>query len=121
MKCQNSCGPRLGKIVHQLHGVVTFAYDLCFRRMIARWKCIIQEIHFWGSIIPSAIIENLDLKKPSFRPLKWPRKLKLAKNSKLPKLPESCFEPVGKCGWPLISTWIKTTIVIDINLRRKHG
>jgi hypothetical protein len=56
--------------------------------------------------MPSAIIENLDLKKPSFRPSKWPRKLKPAKNSKLPKLPENCFEPVGKGGWPPISTWI---------------
>jgi hypothetical protein len=52
------------------------------------------------------IIENLDLEKPSFRPSKWPRKLKPAKNSKLPKLPENCFEPVGKGGWPPISTWI---------------
>jgi hypothetical protein len=56
--------------------------------------------------MPLDIIENLDLKKPSFRPSKWPRKLKPAKNSKLPKLPESCFEPVEKGGWPLISTWI---------------
>jgi hypothetical protein len=38
MKRQKSCGPRLGKLVHQLPGVVTFAYDLRFRRMIARWK-----------------------------------------------------------------------------------
>jgi hypothetical protein len=55
---------------------------------------------------PLAIIEKLDLKKPSFRPSKWPRKLKTAKNSKLPKLPENCFERVGKGGWPLIPTWI---------------
>jgi hypothetical protein len=46
MKRQKSCGPRLGKLVHQLPGVVTFAYDLRFRRMIARWKGIIEEIHF---------------------------------------------------------------------------
>jgi hypothetical protein len=32
--------------------------------------------------------------------------VKLAKNSKLPKLPENYFEPVGKGGWPPISTWI---------------
>jgi hypothetical protein len=38
MKRQKSCGPRLGKLVHQLPGVVTFAYDLRFRCMIARWK-----------------------------------------------------------------------------------
>jgi hypothetical protein len=106
MKHQKSCGPRLGKLVHQLPGVVTFAYDLHFRRVIARWKGIIEDIHFWGSIIPSAIIENLDLEKPLFRPSKWPRKLKHAKNSKLPKLPESRFEPFGKGGWPLIYTWI---------------
>jgi hypothetical protein len=56
--------------------------------------------------MPSTIIENLDLKKPSFRSSKWSRKLKPAKNSKLPKLPENCFEPVGKGGWPPISTWI---------------
>jgi hypothetical protein len=106
MKRQKSCGPRLGKLVHQLPGVVTFAYDLRFRHTIARWKGIIEEIHFGGSIIPLAIIEKLDPEKPSFRPSKWPRKLKTAKNSKLPKLPENCFERVGKGGWPPISTWI---------------
>jgi len=107
MKRQKSCGPRLGKLVHQLPGVVTFAYDLRFRRVIARWKGIIEEIHFGGSIMPLAIIENLDLEKTSFRPSKWPRKWKPAKNSKLPKWPENCFEPFGKGGWPPISTWIK--------------
>jgi hypothetical protein len=34
-------------------------------------------------------------------------KVKTAKNSKLPKLPENCFEPVGKGAWPPISIWIK--------------
>jgi hypothetical protein len=106
MKHQKSCGPRLGKLVHQLPGVVTFAYDLRFRRVISRWKGIIEEINFGGSIIPLSIIENLDLVKTSFRPSKWPRKLKPAKNSKLPKWPENCFEPFGKGGWPSISTWI---------------
>jgi len=33
-------------------------------------------------------------------------KVKTAKNSKLPKLSENCFELVGKGGWPLISTLI---------------
>jgi hypothetical protein len=32
--------------------------------------------------------------------------VKTAKNSKLPKMSESCFEPVGKGGWPPISIWI---------------
>jgi hypothetical protein len=74
MKRQKSFGPRLGKLVHQLSAVVTFAYDLRFRRVIARWKGIIEEIHFGGSIMPLDIIENLYLKKKSFRPSKWPRK-----------------------------------------------
>ena len=61
---------------------------------------------FWGLNIPLAIIENLNLEKPSFRPSKWPRKLKPTKNSKFPKWPENCFKPVGNGGWPPISTWI---------------
>jgi hypothetical protein len=50
MKRQKSCGPRLGKLVHQLPGVVTFAYDLRFRRMISHWKGIVKEIHFGGNV-----------------------------------------------------------------------
>ena len=46
MKRQKLCGPRLGKLVHQFPEVIAFAYDLRFRRMIARWKGIIVEIHF---------------------------------------------------------------------------
>jgi hypothetical protein len=34
------------------------------------------------------------------------REVKTAKNSKLPKLPENCFEPIGKGHWPPIFTWI---------------
>jgi hypothetical protein len=105
MKRQKSCGPRLGKLVHQLLGVVTFAYDLRFRRMIARWKGIVEEIHFGGNIEGTSIFLPI-FPKTSFRASKWPQKLKTAKNSKLPKLPENCFEPVGKGGWPPISTWI---------------
>jgi hypothetical protein len=70
MKRQKSCGPRLGKLVHQLPKVVTFAYDLRFRCIIARWKGIVEEIHFGGSIIPSNNIENLNIEKPSFGPSK---------------------------------------------------
>jgi hypothetical protein len=72
--------------------------------MIAQWKGIVEEIHFGGSIMPSDIIEKHNLEKPSFRPSKWPQKLKPTKNSKLPKLSENCFEPVEKGWWPLIST-----------------
>jgi hypothetical protein len=59
---------------------------------------------------PLVIIENIYLEKPSFGPSKWPRKLKTAKNSKLPKLPENYFEVDGKGGWLPISTWITTTL-----------
>jgi hypothetical protein len=38
--------------------------------MIARWKGLVEEIHFGGSIIPSPIIEKLDPEKLSFRPSK---------------------------------------------------
>jgi len=34
--------------------------------------------------------------------------VKTIKNSKLPKLPENCFEPVGKGGWPPIYIWINS-------------
>jgi hypothetical protein len=50
MKRQKSCGPRWGKLVHQLPGVVTFAYDLRLGCTIAHWKGIDEEIHLGGSI-----------------------------------------------------------------------
>jgi hypothetical protein len=101
MKRQKSCGPRLGKLVHQLPGVVTFAYDLRFRRMIARWKGIIEEIHF-GAIMPLAIIENLYLKKPSFRPSKWPRKLKLLKIVNCQNCQKTVLSQLEKVGGHLL-------------------
>jgi hypothetical protein len=55
---------------------------------------------------PLPTIEKINPKKPSFRPSKWPKRLKTAKNSKLPKLRENCFEPVEKGGRPPIFTWI---------------
>jgi hypothetical protein len=106
MKRQNSCGPCLGKLVHELHGVVTFAYDLRFRRMIARWKFIVEEIHFGGSIMPSAIIEELDPEKNSFRPSKWPRKLKLLKIVNCQNCQKTVLiqlEKVGSHQYPSVS------------------
>jgi hypothetical protein len=61
--------------------------------MIAHWKGIIEDIHFGGNVEGNTIILPI-FPKTSFRASKWPRKLKTAKNSKLPKLPENCFEPV---------------------------
>ena len=63
MKRQKSCGPRLGKLVHQLPGVITFAYDLRFRRMMARWKGIIKEIHFRHNIEGNSILKTFFPKK----------------------------------------------------------
>jgi BRCT domain type II-containing protein len=49
--------------------------------------------------MPLDIIENLYiLKNLHLGPQNGPRKLKTAKNSKLPKLPENCFELVGQGG-----------------------
>jgi hypothetical protein len=72
MKRQKSCGPRLGKLVHQLPGVVTFAYDLRFRRVIARWKGIIEEIHFGGSIMPLVSLRTSISKKLHLGPQNGP-------------------------------------------------
>jgi hypothetical protein len=106
MKCQKSCGPRLGKLVHQLPGVVTFAYDLRFRHVIARWKGIVQEIYFWGSIMIYSIIEDINPKKPSFRPSKWPRKLKLLKIVNCQNCQKTVLSQLEKVGghlYPSIS------------------
>jgi hypothetical protein len=46
--------------------------------------------------------------------------VKTAKNSKLPKLPENCFEPVGKGGWPPISTWITSMHMREVVSRVHH-
>jgi hypothetical protein len=104
MKCQKSCGPCLGKLVHQLPGVVTFAYDLRFRHVIACWKGIIEEINFWGSIILSGIMYNLYPEKPSFRPSKWPRKLKLLK-----------IVNCQNCQKTILTSW-KRWVATDIHL-----
>jgi hypothetical protein len=72
MKRQKSCGPHLGKLVHQLPGVITFAYNLRFRRVIACLKGIIGEINFGGPIMPSSIIENLDLENLHLDPQNGP-------------------------------------------------
>jgi hypothetical protein len=108
MKRQKSCGPRLGKLVHQLPRVVTFAYDLHFRRMIAHWKDLSEEYNSCTKFQDEILNHNIP-QKTSFRASKrlWKfRTRKTAKNSKLPKLLESCFELDGKGGWP--PSWIST-------------
>jgi hypothetical protein len=91
-------------LVHQLPGVVTFAYDLLFRRVIAPWKDLSEDYIIFDKMKFCNIPQ-----KTSFRASKRLqnfRTRKTAKNSKLPKMSECCFEPVGKGGWPPISIWI---------------
>jgi hypothetical protein len=66
--------------------------------VIARWKGIIEEIHFGDSIMPSYIIEELDIKKPSFRPSKWPQKLKLLKIVNCQKCQKTVLSQLEKVG-----------------------
>jgi hypothetical protein len=106
--------PVLGSLVYQLPRGITLAYDLYLGCTIDRWKGIVKNIHLGAQSKPSTIIEKLDPEKSSFRPSKWPRKLKTAKNSKLPKLLENCFEAVGKGGWPPISTWITYRVKMKV-------
>ena len=46
--------------------------------------------------------------------------VKTTKNSTLPKLLKNYFEPVGKGGWPPISTWIKLSFFIGIHIRQRN-
>ena len=82
MKRQKSCGPHLGKLVHQLLGVVTFAYDLHFRRVIARLKGIIKEIHFGASNMHLGYHPEVSSNPKNLHlgPSKWPRKFRDPKN-----------------------------------------
>jgi hypothetical protein len=108
MKCQNSCGPHWGKLVHQLPRVITFSHDLRLGNMIARWKGLDKELHFIGSSRDFYNFEVPGHQKMSFKPSKWPQNFGTQKTAKNSKLSKNCFEPVGIGGWPLISTYIIT-------------
>jgi hypothetical protein len=87
--------------------------------MIACWKGIIEEIHFGGSIMPSTIIENLYLEKPSIGPSKRPQKLKTAKNSKLSNLQKTILsqpEKVGGHRYPLGSLFLHSFFPMFLTL-----
>jgi hypothetical protein len=68
MKHQKSCGPRWGKLVHQLPGVVTFAYDLCLGCTIALWKDLDEQLHLGIKKQSLAIIEVPNREKMLFMP-----------------------------------------------------
>jgi hypothetical protein len=57
---------------------------------------------FLGLNMPSLILRRSIPKNLHLGPQNGPE-VKTAKNSKLPKLSENYFEPVGKGGWPPIS------------------
>jgi hypothetical protein len=103
MKRQKSCGPCLGKLVHQLPGVVTFAYDLRFRLAIAHWKGITEKNNSdWLRLVPSVVTWALNAKKTSFRASKRPQKFGTRKTAKV----ENCFSS----QW---NRWVATDIHLD--------
>jgi hypothetical protein len=76
MKRQKSCGPRWGKLVHQLPGVVTFAYDLHFRCTIAHWKELSKEYTcFHHTLAKSYSVTVSHPKKRCLGPQNGPRSL----------------------------------------------
>jgi hypothetical protein len=100
----------LGKLVHQLPGVVTFAYDL---HVLGAYDSPLERYLSRRFILGAQSCLQISLrifpKNLHLGPQNGPE-VKTAKNSKLPKLPENYFEPVGKGGWPLISTWINAWV-----------
>jgi hypothetical protein len=107
--------PVLGSLVYQLPEGVTLAYDLRLGRTIAHWKGIIDDLHLGGSIMPYSIIENIYPEKTSFRPSKWPRKLKLLKIVNFQNFQKIVLSELKKvCGhrYPLGSYDLK----INVNL-----
>jgi hypothetical protein len=46
----------MGKLVPQLPGVVTFAYDLRFRRVIAHWKGIFENYTLFHQTLTLSIV-----------------------------------------------------------------
>ena len=100
MKRQKSCGPRLGKLVHQLPGVVTFAYDLRFRRVIARWKGIVEDIHFGGSICLRLSLRTSISKKLHLGPQNGPRSENLLKIVNCQNGQKTVLSHLEKVGGP---------------------
>ena len=104
MKHQKSCGLRLGKLVHQLPGVVTFAYDLHFRRTTTHWKGIAEKKIFRMAQF-SVFGSHLGPKSPKQRHLGPQNDPGSLEPEKLPRW-KIIFWASGIGGWPSISTWI---------------
>ena len=89
-----------GKLVPQLPGVVTFAYDLCFRCMIACWKGLFKNYTLCHQTLTLSIVWLWKPKKKLFRAPKWPWKYK-----KMYWHENFQNKPVVLGGWKPISTW----------------
>ena len=100
MKCQKSCGRRWGKLIHQLPRVLTFAYDLRFRRLIAHWKGTFENYKLFHQIVISSTFWLWQGKKTIFRDPKRPSKYK-----KMYWHENFQNKPFWLGGWPPISTW----------------
>jgi hypothetical protein len=46
----------MGKLVPQLPRVMTFAYDLCFRLLITRWKPILEKYTLRSQTLTMSIV-----------------------------------------------------------------
>jgi len=66
----------MDKLVPQLPGVVTFAYDLCFRHVIVRWKGLFEKYSFSIKLEPFFLVLLWKDKKTLFRAPKQPWKYK---------------------------------------------
>ena len=64
----------MGKLVPQLPEVVTFAYELCFRHMIAHWKGIFDSYTLYHQNLTMSIVSLWQSKKTLFRASKHPLK-----------------------------------------------
>ena len=91
MKHQQFYLPRSGKLVTQLPGGLTFAYDLHLGHLRDHWKGL-------------ALLTQAMPKKTSFRASKWPGSLGPKKLPQKNCQPEITILSQWNGGWPPIST-----------------
>ena len=91
--------------------------------MIARWKGIIEEIHFGGSIMPSDIIETSISKKPHLGPQNGPGSenlLKIVNCQNGQKTVLSHLEKVGGPRYPPGSPLSGQSMYMFFHLHPQH-
>ena len=117
MKGQQFYLPQSGKLVTQLPGAITFAYDLRLDHLRDRWKGLAEEY--------IENIKNLSL----YFPKQCPKKRRLGPQNGpgslgAKKLPKNCQSEITilsqwSGGWPPISTWIiylGQSVILIMNL-----